>query len=179
MLTIDVEGPIAPVAADTPFVVLAPAAIARLDRVALAKAAPPAPSRAARVPRAVAGSGLFDVLLEDARLFLAVVICVFRNRVKLCRGASAASVKARTLRRTVDVEGTIPSISRYATWIITAPSAISRLDLVAFSEPAATAAPRARASAAAPAAVERADEALFYARLRLPVVVGDVKPGNI
>ena len=87
-------------------------------------------------------------------------------------------MKAKTLRRAVYVEGTITSISRYAAWIITAPSAISRLDLVALSEPAAPTAPRARASAAAPTAVERADEALLYARLRLPVVVSDIKPKN-
>ena len=103
----------------------------------------------------------------------------FGNRVKLCRGASTASMKARTLSRAVYVEGTITSISRYAAWIITAPSAISRLDLVALSEPAAPTAPRARASAAAPASVERADEALLYARLGLAVVVGDIEPGNI
>ena len=103
----------------------------------------------------------------------------FGNRVKPCCGASTASVKAKTLRRAVYVEGTITSISRYAAWIITAPSTISRLDLGAFSEPAATAAPRARASAAATAAVERADEALLDARLALPVVVGHIKPGNI
>ena len=100
----------------------------------------------------------------------------FGNRVKPCCGASTASVKAKTLRRAVYVEGTITSISRYAAWIITAPSAISRLDLGAFSEPAATTAPRAWAAAAATAAVERADEVLLYARLRLPIVVGDVKP---
>ena len=85
-------------------------------------------------------------------------------------------MKARTLRRAVYVKGTITSISRYAAWIITAPSTISRLDLGAFSEPAATTAPRAWAAAAATAAVERADEVLLYARLRLPIVVGDVKP---
>ena len=103
----------------------------------------------------------------------------FGNRVKLCCRASTASVKARTLRRAVYVKGTITSISRYAAWIITAPSTISRLDLGAFSEPAATTAPRARTSAAATAAVERADEALLDARLGLPVVVGHVKPRDI
>ena len=100
----------------------------------------------------------------------------FGNRVKLCCGASTASVKARTLRRAVYVEGTITSISCYAAWIITAPSAISRLYFRTFSEPAATTAPRARASAAATAAVERADEALLYARLGLPIVIANVKP---
>ena len=94
----------------------------------------------------------------------------FGNRVKLCCGASTASVKARTLRRAVYVKGTITSISRYAAWIITAPSTISRLDLGAFSEPAATTAPRARASAAT-ATVERADEALLDARLALAVII--------
>ena len=99
----------------------------------------------------------------------------FGNRVKPCCGASTASVKAKTLRRAVYVEGTITSISRYAAWIITAPSAISRLDLGAFSEPAATTAPRARTSAAATAAVERADEARLDARLALPIVIANVE----
>ena len=83
-------------------------------------------------------------------------------------------VETRTrLLSTVDVVAAIPSISRDAARIKTTPSAISRLDLVAFSEPAATATPRARASAAAPAAVERADEALLYARLGFAIVLCD------
>ena len=100
-------------------------------------------------------------------------------------GATGVASMARILTRvetrtrlfsTVDVVTAVPSISRYAPRIITAPSAIPRLYLVSFSEPAAPTAPRARASAAAAAAVERADEALLYARLGLAVVVGDVKP---
>ena len=88
-------------------------------------------------------------------------------------------VETRTrLLSTVDIVTAIPSISRDAARIITAPSAIPSLYLVSFSEPAAPTAPRARASAAAAAAVERADEALLYARLRLPVVVSDIKPKN-
>ena len=50
----------------------------RLDRVALAQAASPAPARAAgAVPRAAVG--LLYVLFEDARLLLAVVVCVNRT----------------------------------------------------------------------------------------------------
>ena len=123
--------------------------VPRFDRIALAQAASPAPPRAAGVPRAVAASGLFDVLLEDACLLLAVVI--------------------------VDIVTAVPSISRDAARIIAAAASVASLYFRTFSEPAATAAPRARASATATAAVERADEALLYARLRLPVVVGDVK----
>ena len=138
--------------------------IPRFDRIALAQTASAAPARAAGVvPRAAVG--LLYVFLEDACLLLAVVICVREPSQNSAAGhALAASVKARTLRRAVYVEGTITSISRYAAWIITAPSAISRLDLGAFSEPAAT------------AAVERADEALLYARLGLPIVIANVKP---
>ena len=73
--TVDVEGAITPVASDPALVVLATAAIPSLDRVTFAKAASPAPSWAARiVPRAAVG--LLNVLLEDARFLLAVVICV-------------------------------------------------------------------------------------------------------
>ena len=76
--TVNVEGPVAPVAADPPFVILAPAAVARLDRVSLAQAASPSPSWATRViPRAAVG--LFDILLENTRLLLAVVVCVNRT----------------------------------------------------------------------------------------------------
>jgi hypothetical protein len=178
--TVDVEGPIAAVAADPPLIVLAAAAVARLDRVALAKAAPPAPARAARiVPRAAVG--LLNVLLEDARFLLAVVICVREPSQNSAAGhASAASVKAKGRRvRAIYVESAVAAVSRDAARIIATPPAISRLDLVALSEPAAPTAPRARASAAAPAAVERADEALLDARLGLPVVVGDVKPRDI
>ena len=81
-------------------------------------------------------------------------------------------VETRTrLLSTVDIVTAIPSISRDAARIITAPSAIPSLYLVSFSEPAAPTAPRARASAAATAAVERADEALLYARLGFAVVL--------
>ena len=66
--------------------------------------------------------------------------------------------------RAIYVESAIPSISRDAARIITAPSAIPSLYFRTFSEPAA------------PAAVERADETLLYARLGLPIVVGDIKP---
>ena len=86
-------------------------------------------------------------------------------------------VETRTrLLSTVDVVTAIPSISRDAAWVIARSAAISRLDLIALSEPAAPATPRAWAAAAATAAIERADEALLYARLRFPIVVGDVKP---
>ena len=54
--------------------------VPRFDRVALAQAASPAPPRAAGVvPRAAAASHLFNVLFEDARLLLAVVVCVNRT----------------------------------------------------------------------------------------------------
>ena len=86
-------------------------------------------------------------------------------------------MKAKGRRvRAIYVESPITAVPRDAPWVIARSAAISRLYFRTFSEPAATAAPRARASAAAPAAVERADEALLYARLRLPVVVGHVKP---
>ena len=93
MLAVDVVGPIAAVAADPPLIVLAPAAVASLDRIALAQTASAAPPRTARiVPRAVAASGLLNVLLEDARFLLAVVICV--NRVKtLPRGTRQPRVR--------------------------------------------------------------------------------------
>ena len=178
MLAVDVVGPIAAVAADPAFIVLAAAAIPSLDRVALAQTAPPAPARAARVASRAA-VGLFYVLLEDARLFLAVVICVREPSQNSAAGhASAASVKARTLRCTVYVEGTITSISRDAARIISAAASVASLYFRTFSQPPTTAAPRAWASAAAPAAVERADQALLYARLGLAVVVGDVKPNE-
>ena len=68
--------------------------IPRFDRVALAQAACSAPPRAARVVPWAAVS-LFYVFLEDARLFLAVVICVREPSQKSAAGhASAASVKA-------------------------------------------------------------------------------------
>ena len=80
IIVVNIEGPITPVAADASFVILAAAPIARLDRVALAQAASPAPSRAARIiPRAAAAAGLLYVFLEDARLLLAVVVCVNRT----------------------------------------------------------------------------------------------------
>ena len=103
-------------------------------------------------------------------------------------GATGVASMARILTRvetrtrllsTVDIVTAIPSISRDAARIITAPSAIPSLYLVSFSEPAAPAAPRTWASAAATAAVERADEALLDARLGLPVVVGHIKPRDI
>ena len=77
--------------------------------------------------------------------------------------------------RAIYVKSAVTAVPRDAARIISAPSAIPSLYLVALSQPAATTAPRARASATATAAVERADEALLYARLRLPVVVGHVK----
>ena len=80
--TVDVEGAITPVASDPALVVLATAAIPSLDRVTFAKAASPAPSWAARiVPRDAVG--LLNILLEDAGLFLVVVICVNRTSQKL------------------------------------------------------------------------------------------------
>ena len=73
--TVNVVGPIAAVAADPAFIVLAPAAVARLYCVSLAEAASPSSSWAARIaPRAAVG--LLNVLLEDARFLLAVIICV-------------------------------------------------------------------------------------------------------
>ena len=87
-------------------------------------------------------------------------------------------VEARTLLSTVDIVTAIPSISRDATRIIAAAASVASLYFRTFSKPTATAAPRTWASAAATATVERADEALLYARLRLPVVVSDVKPKN-
>ena len=98
----------------------------------------------------------------------------FGNRVKPCCGASTASVKAKTLRRAVYVEGTITSISRDAARVVATSASVSSLYFRTFSKPTAPTAPRA--SAPATAAVERADEALLYARLGLPIVVGDIKP---
>ena len=153
--------------------------VARFDRVALAQAASPAPPRAARiVPRAAVG--LFYVLLEDARLLLAVVICVREPSQNSAAGhASAASAKAKGRGlRAIYVESAVAAVPRDAARIIAAPSAIPSLYFCTFSQPAAPTAPRARASATAPAAVERADEALLDARLGLAVVVGDVKPNE-
>ena len=100
MLAVDVVGPIAAVAADPAFIVLAPAAVARLDRVSLAQPASAAPARAARVASRAA-VGLFYVLLEDARLLLAVVICVREPSQTLprgvdreCEGKDAACVQS-------------------------------------------------------------------------------------
>ena len=78
--------------------------------------------------------------------------------------------------RAVYVVGAVAAVSRDAARIIAAAASVASLYFRTFSEPASTAAPRARASAAATAAVERADEALLYARLGLAVVVGHVKP---
>jgi len=102
MLAVDVECPVTPVAANTSLVILAAAAIARLDRVAFAQTASAAPARAAGVvPRAAVG--LLYVFLEDACLLLAVVICVREPSQTLprgvdreCEGKDAAS---RSLRR--------------------------------------------------------------------------------
>ena len=100
--TVDVKGAVSPVAADPPFVILAPAAVARLDCVSLAQAASATPARAPRVVSRAA-VGLFDILLEDACLLLAVVICVrepsqtlLRGVDRECEGKDAAS---RSLRR--------------------------------------------------------------------------------
>ena len=177
MLTIDVEGPVAPVAADPPFVILAPAAVARLDCVSLAQAASATPARAPRVVSRAA-VGLFDILLEDACLLLAVVICVRESSQNSAAGhASTASVKAKGRGlRAIYVECAVAAVPRDAARVVARSAAISRLYFRTFSEPAATPAPRTRASAAATAPVERADEALLYARLGLAVVVGDVKP---
>ena len=69
--------------------------IPRFDRVALAQAASSAPPRAARVVPWAAVS-LFYVFLEDARLFLAVVICVREPSQNSAAGhASTASVNAK------------------------------------------------------------------------------------
>ena len=124
--------------------------VPRFDRVALAQAASPASSRAARVPRAAVG--LFDVLLEDTRLLFPIIV--------------------------VHVVTPVAAVPSDAARVVAAPSAIPRLYLVALSQSAAPTTSWARASATATTAVERADEALLYARLRLPVVVSDVKPKN-
>jgi len=78
--------------------------IPRFDRVALAQAASPAPSRAARiVPRAAAAAGLLYVFLEDACLLLAVVICVRELSQTLLRGVDrefeGKDAASRSLRR--------------------------------------------------------------------------------
>ena len=109
MLAVDVEGPVTPVAADPPFVILAPAAIPSLDCVSLAKAASAAPSRAARVPRAVAASGLFDVLLEDARLLLAIVICVREPSQTLPRGTRRPRVQRQKDTACAQSTSNVPS----------------------------------------------------------------------
>jgi len=80
---------------------------------------------------------------------------------------------------TVYVKSAVPAIPSDAARVVTAAASVASLYFRTFSQPPTTAAPRARASAAATAAVERADEALLDARLALPVVVGHIKPGNI
>ena len=77
---------------------------------------------------------------------------------------------------TVYVKSAVPAIPSDAARVVTAAASVASLYFRTFSQPAAPPAPRARASAAAPAAVERADETLLYARLGLPIVVGDIKP---
>ena len=71
--------------------------------------------------------------------------------------------------------GEVTVDARDAPRVVAASSAIPGLYLVALSQPAAATAPRAWASATATTAIERADEPLLYARLRLPVVVGHIK----
>ena len=100
MLAVDVVGTIAAVAADPAFIVLAPAAVARLDCVSLAEAASATPARAPRVVSR-ATVGLFDILLENARLLFAVVICVREPSQTLprgvdreCEGKDAACVQS-------------------------------------------------------------------------------------
>ena len=123
--------------------------VPRFDRVALAQAASPAPPRAAGVvPRATVG--LFDVLLENTRLLFPIIV--------------------------VHVVTSVAAVPSDSARVVAAPSAIPSLYLCALPKTPSTTAPRARASAAATAAVERADEALLYARLGLPIVVGDIKP---
>ena len=78
--------------------------------------------------------------------------------------------------RAVYIKRAVAAVPRDAARVVATSASVASLYLRAFSEPAATAAPRARASAAAPAAVERADEALLYARLGLPIVIANVKP---
>ena len=176
MLAVDVVGPIPGRGESVPCSTCSGRGSApRLRHLRPAEASS-APSWAARVVSRAA-VGLLNILLEDARFLLAVVICV-RERVKLCRGDAASTREcegkrtriARNLRQSA-----VTSVRAYAARIIAAPSAVSSLYFRTFSEPAATTTPRARASAAAPATVERADEALLYARLGLPIVVGDIK----
>ena len=155
MLAVDVVGPIAAVAADPAFIVLAPAAVARLDRVSLAQPASAAPPRTARiVPRAAVG--LLNVLLEDARFLLAVVICVREPSQTSAAGhASTASAKAKGRGlRAIYVESAVAAVPRDAARIIAAAASVASLYFRTFSQPPATAAPRAWASAAATTAVE-------------------------
>ena len=81
--------------------------------------------------------------------------------------------------RAIYVESAVTAVPRDAARIIAAAASVASLYFRTFSQPPATAAPRAWASAAATTAVERADEALLYARLALPIVIANVKPGNI
>ena len=74
--------------------------VPRFDRVALAQAASSAPARAAGVASRAA-VGLFDILLENARLLFAVVICVREPSQTLprgvdreCEGKDAACVQS-------------------------------------------------------------------------------------
>ena len=146
--------------------------VPRFDRVALAQAASPAPPRAAGVvPRAAVG--LLYVLFEDARLLLAVVICVREPSQNSAAGhASTASAKAKGHGlRAIYIESAVAAVPRDAARIIAAAASVASLYFRTFSQPPATAAPRARASATATAAVERADEALLYARLGFAIVL--------
>ena len=78
----NVKSSIRPHARDLALIVLASSAIFRLDPVTdtHARAAPVAAGVALPLLGATAGVLGFDVLLEDARLLFAVVICVWTNR---------------------------------------------------------------------------------------------------
>ena len=81
IIIVHVVGTVVPVPRDAPWIETTPSAIPRLDPIADAHS-PAAPVAVVTLPLLVATPGVlsFDVLLEDASLLLAIVICVWTNR---------------------------------------------------------------------------------------------------
>ena len=73
--------------------------------------------------------------------------------------------------RAIYVESAVAAVPRDAARIIATSASVTSLYFRTFSQPAAPTTPRARASATATTAVERADEALLDARFGFAIVL--------
>ena len=118
---------VGPHARDLALIVLASSAIFCLDPIADAHASS-APLPVVTLPLLIATPGVlsFDVLLEDARFLLAVVICVWRI---VRRGASRAWRLKKTPRRRHGLANSICRRSRPRGRVLCAPDRISTFRL--------------------------------------------------